>query len=174
MSTGASFSVLKLLFTLAVIWLSFILFTSEQHWIFIDNANLAIHEGGHLVFMAFGRFMHVLGGSLTQLLMPILFTGYFLYTRQYFSSAFCLWWIGDNCVNVARYISDARLQALPLLGGDGAIHDWHYLLDQLHLLTWDTTIGGILFALGIVICSIGILGMATLAIFHRDPEMNSG
>lgn len=164
----SSLSLIKLLFTLVVVWLTYHLLTSEDHWIFIDNANLAIHEGGHLVFMAFGRFMHVLGGSLTQILMPILFTCYFFYTRQFFSSAFCLLWVGNNFINVARYISDARAQILPLLGGDGVIHDWNYLLSQLNLLAFDTVIGGVMFVIGIIICLAGIIAMGGLTLLKSE------
>ena len=33
--------------------------------------NLPFHEAGHLIFRPLGRFMQVLGGSLGQLLMPM-------------------------------------------------------------------------------------------------------
>src|SRR5690242_8536795 len=40
---------------------------------FLHNINLPFHEGGHVIFSLFGwRFLHVLGGSLGQILMPLI------------------------------------------------------------------------------------------------------
>lgn len=38
----------------------------------IDHVNLAFHETGHLVFGIFGKWPGILGGTLGQLLMPLL------------------------------------------------------------------------------------------------------
>ena len=44
------------------------------------------HEAGHILFSPFGRFMTVLGGSLTQVLVPLLCAGAFLWqTRDPFA-----------------------------------------------------------------------------------------
>ena len=50
-----------------------------------------------------------------------------------------LWWIAQNLWNISVYISDARAQELPLVGGGE--HDWTYLLDALNLLEKDLSIG---------------------------------
>ena len=51
-------------------------------WHLIDGVNLLIHEAGHIVFRPFGEFMMIAGGSLFQVIMPLLFVGYFAYQRQ--------------------------------------------------------------------------------------------
>ena len=38
---------------------------------FLHLPNLVFHEAGHILFLPFGRFMTVLGGSLLQILVPI-------------------------------------------------------------------------------------------------------
>ena len=43
----------------------------------LDGVDLAIHETGHLVFNPFGEFIGFAGGTLFQLIMPLLFAGYF-------------------------------------------------------------------------------------------------
>jgi hypothetical protein len=94
-------------------------------WIFLDYLNLIIHEAGHWLFMPFGQTLYIFGGSLNQLLLPAIFTGYFLYHKDYLCAAFGTFWTGDNLVNVSYYVGDARSMSLPLLGGDSSIHDWN-------------------------------------------------
>lgn len=40
-------------------------------WI-IDTVDLFIHETGHLIFGLFGRFIGFLGGSLFQIIIPVI------------------------------------------------------------------------------------------------------
>jgi hypothetical protein len=112
---------------------------------FLDLPNLVFHEAGHFLFMPFGRFMTVLGGSLTQVLVPIVCAVAFLRQENPFAAAVCAWWAGENLINLAPYIADARALRLPLLGGaTGAEvegHDWEYLLGTLGWLHLDRTIG---------------------------------
>ena len=99
-------------------------FADAEHWDLLDDVNLAIHEAGHLVFGFFGDWLQFAGGSLFQVLVPLVFAGYFTARRQRFSASVVLGWAGASLLNVARYVADARAQELPLLGGDNAIHDW--------------------------------------------------
>jgi len=104
-------------------------------WHFIDNVNVFIHEGGHVIFWPFGEFLHVLGGSLTQVLLPLLFVIYFYFQKQFYSAGLTLFWVGENLLNVSWYAADAVRMQLPLLFGDDSIHDWNWLLiytGQLH------------------------------------------
>jgi hypothetical protein len=109
-----------------------------SNWHFIDSVNLFVHEGGHVIFSPFGMFLYVLGGSLTQVLLPLLFVIYFYFQQQYFSAALTLFWVGENLLSVAVYAGDAVRMQLPLLFGDNSIHDWNWLLiytGQLHHTT---------------------------------------
>jgi hypothetical protein len=103
-------------------------------WHLIDGVNLVIHEAGHIVFMPFGEFIMLAGGSLFQVIMPALFASYFFYHRQPYSAAFVLFWVGESLLNVSVYAGDAVAMQLPLLGGQDSMHDWNYLLDRLGLL----------------------------------------
>src|SRR3954462_1087916 len=38
---------------------------------FVHLINLVFHESGHIIFSPFGEFMTVLGGSLMQILIPL-------------------------------------------------------------------------------------------------------
>ncbi|MBP9812342.1 zinc ribbon domain-containing protein, partial [Candidatus Gracilibacteria bacterium] len=45
---------------------------------FIHGVNLIFHEAGHVIFMPFGKFMTILGGSLFQCMLPAILVGVFL------------------------------------------------------------------------------------------------
>lgn len=105
---------------------------------FVDAVDLPIHETGHLVFMVFGDFIHVAGGTLFQLIMPALFVVYFWRRNDRHAASVALWWVAQNCGNIAVYAADARAQELPLVGGGE--HDWAYMLGTLGLLPKDQLI----------------------------------
>ena len=68
-----------------------------------------------------------------------------------------MWWFGENFIDLAPYIDDARRLTLPLLGGNtGAdspygFHDWEYILTETrwlghaHTLAAGARIAGTLF-----------------------------
>ena len=115
--------------------------------------NLVFHEAGHVVFGLFGRFMTVLGGSLFQVLVPVICAVALLRQHQPYGAAVCAWWAGQNLVDVAPYIADARALQLVLLGGHTGAevegHDWEFILTQLGWLHLDRALGLAAFRLGI-------------------------
>jgi hypothetical protein len=117
--------------------------------------NLVFHEAGHVLFAFFGRFLTVLGGSLFQFALPLVLAGALLRQHDAFGAAVCVWWAGQNLLDLAPYIADARALQLVLLGGrTGAEvegHDWEYLLTQLGWLRFDRTLGLGAHRLGLVI-----------------------
>jgi hypothetical protein len=131
---------------------------------FLDLPNLVFHEAGHFLFMPFGRFMTVLGGSLTQVLVPIVCAVAFVRQENPFAAAVCAWWAGENLINLAPYIADARALRLPLLGGaTGAEvegHDWEYLLGTLGWLHLDRTLGRAAQVTGVAVMMASIVWAA--------------
>lgn len=109
----------------------------EYHSLF-GAINLGIHEGGHLLFRSFGKFVCVAGGTFLQLFAPLASIFMFLKQRDYFAIAVCLGWLSTNIVNVGVYMADAERMALPLVtvGNHNGIviHDWRYLLSKFGLL----------------------------------------
>lgn len=97
---------------------------------FLHNVNLPFHEFGHVLFGFFGRFMGILGGSLFQVLFPLVFVFAFSWKmRNNFAASICLWWCGQNFIDVSPYIADAEYRAIPLIRGLGEeYHDWGNLL----------------------------------------------
>lgn len=107
---------------------------------FMHNINLVFHEAGHVFFKPFGRFMMILGGSLMQLLVPVvLMLGFILKNHDNFSASICLWWLGQSLMDLAPYIDDAMDQQLMLLGGKTGAdspgsHDWNNILIEFDVL----------------------------------------
>jgi hypothetical protein len=129
----------------------------------LDAVNLAVHETGHLVFAAFGEWMGFLGGTLGQLLMPLLFVAHFLRRGDRFGAAIVGAWVAQNLWNISIYVADARAQALPLVGG--GVHDWAYLLGRAGWLEHDLAIAGAIHLAGVIL----FFG-AMLAAWELAPE----
>jgi hypothetical protein len=102
---------------------------------FMHNILLPIHEAGHVLFMPFGEFMAILGGSLFQVLLPfVIGVAFLVKQREPFGAAMMLWWTGTSFVDLSPYVWDSLDPQLTLLGGrtgaDGP-HDWIFLLGKL-------------------------------------------
>lgn len=115
---------------------------------FLDMVDLPIHEAGHVLFRIFGEFMMIAGGSLFQVLVPLIFVGYFIWQRSFYSAAIVSLWVGQSILNVWVYASDAIVMQLVLTSGftgsEGSFHDWNYMLEYFGLLGSTKTVAGIL------------------------------
>ena len=125
---------------------------------FMHNINLPFHEFGHVLFSPFGRFMAILGGSLFQLLVPIIVALIFLIKqRDAFAASIATWWLGQSFIDLSPYIADASYRSLPLVAGMGEeAHDWGNLLTMMDLLQYDYSIARGSFFIGsvIIVCSM--------------------
>ncbi len=136
----------------------------------LSGIDLAIHEFGHMLFMLFGiaflgRTMVILGGSLTQVAVPLIFMLYFLRNRDgvrdLHAAMVCLWWTSMNLLSVAIYCADARAGVLMLVSGetgqesDG--HDWNNLLRIWGVLNKDTIIAGKMRGVAWLLCVVSIV-----------------
>ena len=155
--------VLRLALLAPVLFWTVRLGTGLASWCFLDHVNLAFHEAGHL-FLAFaGEIVHTLGGTLGQLAVPVSLMVMFVFReRQLFPAALCFWWAGENLINIAVYMSDARHLALPLVGGGE--HDWNTLLYRFGLLS-DRAVETLSTATHWLGFSIMLIGLAWSAYF---------
>ena len=105
-----------------------------------------------------------LGGSLTQIIVPLICMIAFLTTSPNpFGAAVMAWWVGENLMDVAMYIDDARALQLVLLGGHTGAevegHDWERILLLTGALHRDHQLAGIVQLLGAAL----MLGACPLA-----------
>ena len=118
--------------------LVYLLRTDKDGFLFIDHANLVFHEAGHPLFGLFGRTLGLYGGTLGQLVFPIVALGSFWARRETVGFAVAGAWLFENFFNIARYMADAREQVLPLVGGGE--HDWTNIFSRWGVLSSDTLI----------------------------------
>ena len=72
-----------------------------------------IHEGGHFFFSWFGETIHILGGTLGELIVPLLCAAYVFWRRETTGFAFSIFWFFENFPYSGTYMADARTRALP-------------------------------------------------------------
>lgn len=140
---------------------------SEDGFLLLDHINLPFHEAGHIFLNPFGEFIGFCGGTIFQLLIPFGIMVNFWIKGETIGFAFCLFWFGENFLNIARYMADARDMALPLVGGGD--HDWNYIFSDLGVLNKDKQIAGVVRAFGWVIMVSATIWLGLKAILK--PEM---
>jgi len=144
---------------------------------FLHLVDLVFHEAGHVLFGFFPRFFVVLGGSATQVLVPLACLVAFWRRGDRFGVGVAAWWAGQNLVDLAPYINDARALKLVLLGGrTGAQvegHDWEYLLQTLNLLRWDQALARLAHLSGLLVMT-GALVWAALELKRQYRDAQAG
>jgi hypothetical protein len=155
----------------------FIEYRPGEHWPFLfwiirNSIFLFIHEGGHGLFMFFGRVLHSLGGSFWQIMFPFISFLIGVRKRSTVVAPFALFWTGVNMMDVSLYMRDAPLMQLPLLGGHKSGHDWRFLFGEFGLLDSAGDIadvmyfGGLLISIGSIVAG---LWFAVQRYLHPEP-----
>ena len=147
---------------------------SYSLWL-IDMTNLVFHEGGHILFLPFGSFMTSLGGSLTQFLVPLVCMATFIVkTRDLYAAAVALWWAGENLVDIAPYVADARALQMILLGGHTGAevegHDWEAILGALGWLPYDVALGRASHHIGVLLM-FGAIGWGAWVLWSERSRL---
>lgn len=158
MPRSTSKTVIAIIATIYFLWCAY----EPSNAVFLHIVYTPLHEAGHMLFMLFGRFMTVAGGSLFQIIVPAVFFGYFVYHKKPFSAAIVLFWVGQSFNDVYVYANDAVVMELPLLSGvtgsEGGFHDWNYLLTETGLLNKTPLVAKIIRFAGNLIIIAAIIG----------------
>lgn len=155
-----------------VFFVLFMIYAFAQHggYLFIDSANLVVHEGGHLLFGWSGNHMLTIwGGTILQWAVPLMLAIYFFTQRQLYGFAFCLFFFFENWLYTATYMADARAMALPLVttgDSDFVEHDWNSIFTWMGVLQYDTTIA-------VVIRFFGWMGMLGTSVWLAKIGLQS-
>ncbi len=146
------------IFSVYFLWCAY----DPMNVIFMHLVHLPIHEAGHIFFRILGEFMGIAGGSLFQVIVPIVFFGYFVWHQKPFSASIVLFWVGSSIIDVYVYANDAVVMQLPLLSGttgsEGGFHDWNYLLTETGLLGQTALIAKIIRFVGFFVTVAAIIG----------------
>ncbi|MEI6208792.1 MAG: hypothetical protein WCP20_18600 [Desulfuromonadales bacterium] len=172
----AVFLALLSVYGFKLIFTPILAFPDSGWW--LHAVNLTFHEAGHVLFMPFGRFLHVLGGSLGQLIIPAIVTGAFLFKRDLFGAVVGTWWLGESFLDISPYINDARAGQLMLLGGvTGSevedYHDWEVLLTRMGMMNYDHALARLSFTIGTLLMLTAMLwGGSILWKGYRNRSQN--
>jgi hypothetical protein len=146
--------------------------SNRTGFLFLDYVNLMIHEAGHPFFSWGGYTLMILGGTLGELIVPLLCAAYFFWQRETTGFAFCGFWFFENFPYISTYMADARAEALPLIGsGD---HDWNILFGHWGMLLQDQKIGGAFKIAGWIgmLLTVAWLGYRTWLNANPSPKLH--
>ena len=159
------FIVYLLIYQCFFVWgWSFILTDLKSHELnasFMHTINLVFHEASHVIYGLFGNVMAILGGSLLQVIVPLIVVLIFIFKhRDNFAATIGLWWLAQSVMDLVSYICDARAQEMWLLGGVRGkdipgIHDWNKILPRLGLQEYEQVVSALtmLLAIGLMLMS---------------------
>jgi hypothetical protein len=168
----------RLILLLLMTWWTarFLLWPMRQNVIgasFLHVISIPFHEAGHVLFSPFGDLMTSLGGSLMQILVPaICWIAFTTTSPDPFAAAVMCWWTGENLLDVAMYINDARSLQLVLLGGHTGAevegHDWEHILQLLGALYRDHQLAWTAHFIGAAMMIAAIVGGIVLVIQKEE------
>jgi len=160
---------MKAIFLAAAGWYFFSRAADRNGYHFLDNVDLVIHEAGHVIFLPFGEFIGMAGGTILQLLAPLVFVAYFFLREERFSAGIMMLWLGQSFINVARYAGDAIAMELPLIGG--GIHDWNWMLTSLNMLNKTALVSDAFYYSGAAAITAGVI-VAGASLFGSKNELS--
>lgn len=172
-----------------ILWIAMIFFTVQlfHHGYdasiaqYLHCLNLPVHETGHIVFGFFGKpVLTSLGGSLFQIIMPLVFCfALWIKPRDLLGASVGLWWAFENFIDVAPYIADAiRMQLMLTSGGTGSeapygFHDWNFILLETGMLHKCGKIADTVYTIGYVGMVLCIL-WAAWSLFYYFKYQRAG
>jgi len=144
------------------LYISIRYFTNPDYNCILSPLNLGIHELGHLAFSFFGQFLHTLGGTIFQIFVPLFAVFNFYRQKDFFAISLSFGWLSTNLFDVARYVADSRKQELILVTpfGEGAVHDWNYILDKTGLLRYSDRLAFLFKMCAVIVMAISLLSGA--------------
>lgn len=120
--------------------------------------NFGVHEVSHIATFFLPNLAVALAGSVGEISFTLLLLIAALKAKSYAAACFTGLWVMLAFISVGRYVSDARAQALQLMGpSETVIHDWNYILSELNLLQYDQLIGGALQYHGVLIGLVSVV-----------------
>jgi len=94
---------------------------------------ILFHEAGHIFFAPFGDVLRVAGGTLGQLLIPLVCAVALHRRGDNFGSAIASAWLALSLIDASVYAYDAADPVLPLIGGGtgaDSFHDFVFLFER--------------------------------------------
>ncbi len=136
---------------------------------------ILFHETGHIFFSPFGEVMRVAGGTLGQLLMPLICCLALRRNGDAFGAGVAFSWMGLSFMDASVYAYDAFDPVLPLIGGGtgaDSFHDFVFLFDhfeqEAHSRSWASAMN----TAGSLVMFAGLTWSAR-SLLHAVPEVET-
>jgi hypothetical protein len=132
---------------------------------------ILFHEAGHVVFAPFGATLGVAGGTLGQLLMPLICAVALHRSGDNFGAALCSAWMALSLVDASVYAYDAADPVLPLIGGGtgaDSFHDFVFLFDRYGQLGHARGWALLMKAIGVVAALVSLAWALALLVLQRE------
>ncbi len=123
---------------------------------FMHGFLLILHEAGHIILMPFGNFIMLLGGTLFQILIPLMIAVYFMLSKQWLSSSLVLMLVGFAFLDASIYVADAQKRELDLITFDKDTHDWWQILLMMRLLPYEQFLAALYYLEGLGFYLLGL------------------
>lgn len=119
----------------------------------IDNFLLITHEAGHTFFGFFGsRFITILGGTLFEILLPILIFVYGWWNQNRIVAQLGLLLTAFAWIESSAYAADAVTRKMPLIGNlPKSAHDFYNLFSMKGVLDEHMFYAWIMYWVGIIV-----------------------
>lgn len=132
-------------------------FLAERTYTYIDYFHLIVHEAGHVLLGFFGELVMFLGGTLMQIIVPILLLifCYVNYKRVWFQASMFL--LGHSFINISVYVADAKEMKLQLFGPPNVQHDWNWILNYFGALDYSSEVAGMFTVLACIAFLLTVL-----------------
>jgi hypothetical protein len=163
MQRDSAKTIIAAIFSIYFLWCAY----APENSVFMHLVHTPMHEAGHVFFRLLGEFMGIAGGSLFQVIVPLVFFGYFIWHGKPFSASIMLFWVGNSILDVYVYANDASVMQLPLLSGvtgsEGGFHDWNYLLTETGLIGKTALIAKIIRFVGTLVVFAAVISSFVFA-----------
>lgn len=111
-------------------------FITTDTYTYLDYFHLIVHEAGHAMLGFIHEVVTALGGTIMQLIIPVLLIIYFFVNYMRKSLQAALFLEGHSFLNVSIYAADAKDMKLELFGPPNAKHDWNWILTHFDALDY--------------------------------------
>jgi hypothetical protein len=166
------------LFILAALWgASVILGRMTEPPTVLHLTVILFHEAGHVLFAPFGEVLRVAGGTLGQLLMPIVCAVALHRHGDNFGAALACTWASLSLVDASIYAYDAFDPVLPLIGGGtgaDSAHDFVFLFERFGQLRHARGWAMLMKALGGIGLLLALAWSGAMLVLQREAVAEGG
>ena len=132
---------------------------------------ILFHEAGHVFFAPFGEVLRVAGGTLGQLLVPLVCAVAMHRRGDNFGAAIASAWLALSLVDASVYAYDAFDPVLPLIGGGtgaDSFHDFVFLFDRFGQLAHARGWAVVMKVIGALLLTVSLVWAAVLLFVQSE------